>query len=193
MSIANTGNADIDVSLSTAPPFGVSAGPVHVPANATVTIAVSYVPDPTTLGFPQSGALGITTSDVVCSPLPPSLSLAGTPTDAATTIALGGYASCATGNGGTLYCWGNNSYGTLGNGGKLPSGVPSVSKAIGVTKLGGTLDDVLRCRERQGSVLGRWRWRCIRQQQQSRFRQQPVIVYGLTTATRSSRAADGVV
>jgi alpha-tubulin suppressor-like RCC1 family protein len=43
----------------------------------------------------------------------------------ASTIAPGGLSNCAVRNGGVAYCWGNNSYGQLGNGSTLTASVPT--------------------------------------------------------------------
>ena len=146
--ISNTGNAPATVSFS-------SSTAAYLPTPASGAVAAAGALD-TSVGFAprdfgdNNAALSVTTSDVVCQPLPAAASLTGKGKGFATSVALSTTNQSIGGNrttmattcavlspGGHVACWGSNQFGQLGNGtttaSLVPVVIPSFSGAAEVT------------------------------------------------------------
>lgn len=127
LGIVNTGNAPATIRLASSGGTSSSfrflpAGANTVAGGATLSGDVSFTPQ-------QFGALAetvaVTTSDVLCQPLPEGATLTGTSRAIATAVSVGGggrrerssaSSACAIIAGGHVACWGNAANGKLGQG-----------------------------------------------------------------------------
>jgi alpha-tubulin suppressor-like RCC1 family protein len=71
-------------------------------------------------------------------------------------VALGAYHSCARKQDGTLWCWGNNAYGQLGDGTTASKSTPVEVTAFGTTVVDVALGDFHSCARKQDGTL--WCW-----------------------------------
>jgi alpha-tubulin suppressor-like RCC1 family protein len=115
LTITNAGNAPTTVSFTTSPPFEAPSS-TTVPAQSNIVVQPTFSPDGKNLGDNVKGSLVVSASGPLCNAQPSAIALSGTGIDAAVSVAVGEYHSCAVGTTGHLYCWGSNSYGELGDG-----------------------------------------------------------------------------
>lgn len=123
--LTNNGNKSVTVTASASSPFRI-----HERDSNMQTVSIPPAPMPglvfrvdatrasQPLGVTLSGTASLTTSDALCAPLP-SLSASGVTWADATKIAVGGtvnYGHVCVSNPEELFCWGNNSFGELGDG-----------------------------------------------------------------------------
>jgi alpha-tubulin suppressor-like RCC1 family protein len=115
LSLKNEGNVSAPITITTSAPFS-SASSLMLAGGASANLNVGYAPDPKNLGLPASGTLGISTNVNLCAPLPGAISVTGTSYDRASSIATGDGFACVIATSGNVYCWGDDSYGQLGDG-----------------------------------------------------------------------------
>jgi alpha-tubulin suppressor-like RCC1 family protein len=129
-SLTNNGNAIAHVTLTAtnAAYQASSVGSIEPSATATSSVILT----PPNFG-PNPGTIAISSSDVLCAPLPAAITLAGSGTGAAKSIASGDSHTCAILQKGIVACWGTNTEGQLGNGTtsltgqSFPTLVPGIS------------------------------------------------------------------
>ncbi|MBK6849448.1 MAG: hypothetical protein IPG96_18625 [Proteobacteria bacterium] len=74
----------------------------------------------------------------------------------AATVALGGHQTCATGTDGSLWCWGMNSYGQLGDGTTISRATPTRVTAMGTTVAAVAVGVLHSCARRTDGSM--WCW-----------------------------------
>lgn len=154
LTMTNSGNAPATVVIKATGSYSVS-GPATLQASSTAFALVGYTPDPAQLGTLDSTTLAFSTSDVLCAPLP-TPTATGTSYERATTIEAGSSRTCAIAASGLTYCWGEASYGALGDGQSSvhrnhPTPVRNLSNAIALG-----LGDNHTCAIIQGGSVKCW-------------------------------------
>lgn len=117
---------------------------VQVEAGAAFTCARTSDGLVACWGMNAGGQLGIGTTGA-STPVPTALATAGTPLAGKTIVdlAVGDNASCALASDSTVACWGDNGFGTLGNGTTTgSSSVPTAITKAGTPLLGKTITDI---------------------------------------------------
>jgi alpha-tubulin suppressor-like RCC1 family protein len=155
LSVTNTGNATASVTLidatTTNSSFGFSpSGANNVAPGATNKLGVTVSFSPTGFGA-INDSVSMSTSSVLCNPLPTATSLTGSGKGVASQVAVGGgpaprrtfpAVACAVITGGHVACWGDNAYGQMGQGStsttvqKTPVVVPGLSGVTAVSTSG---------------------------------------------------------
>ncbi len=131
--VSNTGNGNATVMLTSTSTAYATPAAFSVVAASTTNTSVSFTP--ITFGD-NNGDLTMSTSGVICQPLPGSTPLTGKGRGIASFVSVGsagrqsedGASACAVLTGGRVACWGDNRYGQLGIGSVNPtnSGTPLV-------------------------------------------------------------------
>jgi alpha-tubulin suppressor-like RCC1 family protein len=123
VTITNLGNVAATVTVTTSgAPFGASpATPTSVAASGNLPATASFTPvAPLTLG-PMSGALSVTATGALCAALPTLIPLTATASDTPTQVSAYGLATCVLATSGGAYCFGDDTYGELGDNGFFES------------------------------------------------------------------------
>jgi alpha-tubulin suppressor-like RCC1 family protein len=132
--VTNSGNVAATVTLSTSgAPFAASpASPTSVAASGGLPASASFSPvAPLTLG-PASGTLSVSATGALCGALPTLIPLSATATDTATEVSAYGLATCVLAKSGGAYCFGDDTYGELGDNGAFES--DTATSVLSLTK-----------------------------------------------------------
>lgn len=135
--LVNDGNAPVTVAASAPSPFGFqSASSVVLAGGVSNSITATVVVQPQALGVPVNdmGTVSLVTG-TLCAPLP-TIPLEYTAHEKAAAMGTSAFHACATGQSGTVYCWGYGGAGQLGDGTTpmnrdTPSPVFKLTKATG--------------------------------------------------------------
>jgi len=136
--LSNSGNLPATVTVTTSgAPFGASpATPVSVGASGSLPATASFTPvAPLTLG-PVSGTLSVLSTGTLCASLPTTIPMSATATDTPTQVSGYGLQTCVLARSGGAYCFGDDTYGELGDDGSFESDyATSVLSLTGATQI----------------------------------------------------------
>jgi alpha-tubulin suppressor-like RCC1 family protein len=113
--LSNDGNLTAPVTISADAPFTVPSS-VNLTGGSSTQLSIGYTPDAKQLGQAASSSLGIATNVTLCGALPSAAPISASSYDRIAQVSAGDSSTCALATSGFMYCWGDNSYGQLGDG-----------------------------------------------------------------------------